>query len=466
MNKLKVLVVLYFLGCASSSKLAAISSEQNILAAAAAATLKDFTCGQNIYNMFSSGETQFRFEVNKFVTDFVRIYSRLAVVFRHEIVFGRNITRLSNRRRRCSIFSLSNKSEFDLLSNKIHRGAFWINGFYLFVLVNGEIPEIEKIFQVLWKKQIFNVLLIFEGRGKVIVLTYNAFKPGKCNDVSPILYSEFINGLVVKPAKPFKLNSFTNLYNCPIRVATSNDSDPFVVIEKRQNGSLEFKGRDIEVINALADILQFKIEYSYIGVYGTATSNGSLVGSFKALQDGVADLAVGDLWIGEERHGAFDASKSYIREKIVFIVPPGDEYGPFEQFIQPLSLELWLLVVFVFLLGAATIFVIRRASKQTQNFVFGTRVEHPYLNMFIGFVGGDQKILPKRNFARFLLMAFLMYSLIVRTVYQASFYQILKSNRHHKEAQTIDEMVNRNYTIYFPDFIYVLVRASTRLSER
>jgi hypothetical protein len=94
------------------------------------------------------------------------------------------------------------------------------------------------------------------------------------------------------------------------------------------------------------------------------------------------------------------------------------------------------------------IFLINSRSKVVQNFVFGTNVKTPYLNLFIAFIGGSQKKLPGRNFARFLLMMFLMYSLVIRTIYQGSFYQFLKSNKKHREAQSVDELTEKDFKIY------------------
>jgi hypothetical protein len=80
--------------------------------------------------------------------------------------------------------------------------------------------------------------------------------------------------------------------------------------------------------------------------------------------------------------------------------------------------------------------------------VFGTGVRTPCLNLFIAFIGGAQKKLPGRNFARFLLMIFLMYSLVIRTLYQASFYELLRSNKRHEEVQSIDEMIEKDFKFY------------------
>lgn len=56
--------------------------------------------------------------------------------------------------------------------------------------------------------------------------------------------------------------------------------------------------------------------------------------------------------------------------------------------------------------------------------------------------------MPTRNFARFSLMLFIIYCLIMRTVYQGGIYNILKSNDGKPDVATIDELVVKGYTFY------------------
>lgn len=83
-----------------------------------------------------------------------------------------------------------------------------------------------------------------------------------------------------------------------------------------------------------------------------------------------------------------------------------------------------------------------------QFFVFGAAIRNTYLNVFIDFIGGSQHKLPRRNFAWFILMMFVMYSLVIRTLYQGSFFQLIQSGKRHKEVHTIDEMVANDFIFY------------------
>lgn len=280
---------------------------------------------------------------------------------------------------------------------------------------------------------------MFEANeGLVVVETFQPFKPGNCNDTSPItIFDSFAKSL---NESKISFDSMKNLQNCTIRVATSNESEPYVFVDTNPDGSMHLHGRDISLMETLAVLLNFHIEYTFIGGLGYFYEHYH--GSFTALQDGIADLAIGDLWLKQNRDEEFDATQPYTSQKIVFLVPKGCEYTSFEKFILPFASRTWFLVIICFLIGYIAIFIVKLQKKPVQSFVFGTGVKHHYLNLLVGFVGGTIVKLPKRNFARFLLMTFLIYSLIMRTVYQASFFRVLKANQLRPDPKTIQEIID------------------------
>lgn len=70
--------------------------------------------------------------------------------------------------------------------------------------------------------------------------------------------------------------------------------------------------------------------------------------------------------------------------------------------------------------------------------------------MFAGFIGETQTILPRKNFARFLLMAFLMYSLVIRALYQGAYFELVNSRQNRGEIKSIAEMIENDFTFYVP----------------
>lgn len=138
----------------------------------------------------------------------------------------------------------------------------------------------------------------------------------------------------------------------------------------------------------------------------------------------------------------------------LFISGPATELSSLEKLIYPLSFYTWVCVISCFAFGYAVIFVTKLQTKSFQNFIFGRLVTHPYLNIWIAILGTTQHKLPSRNFARYLLMIFLLNSLIIRSGYQGKMFDLMQSDMKHSEPQTINQMVERDFEFYVSD-IYI-----------
>lgn len=349
-------------------------------------------------------------------------------------------------RKRCAVFLLDSFKEFLSVYEKLSSSVFKFNGLYLIVLVNSEVSEIQEIFKLLWKIQIYNVNIMNESeKGAIEVKTFIPFNPTNCNDSTPVLVNEFKNGKFANGVEGFFLDKMKNLHECAVSVSIANNSKPFIMVQRSPNGSHTLDGQDISLLRTLAESLNFRINFTFIGFEGFLYENGSSQGPFKALMDGRAELSLAHWWLKGYRLNFFAATTPYTIEPIIFVIPPGREFSSIDKLIFPFSLMLWMSIFACFLVGFFVIFITQRQSRTVQSFVFGSNVKHPYLNMFIGFIGGTQKILPRTSFARFLLMVFLMSTLVIRSLYQGSFYKLMQSNKRHREVQSIDEMIEKDF---------------------
>lgn len=97
------------------------------------------------------------------------------------------------------------------------------------------------------------------------------------------------------------------------------------------------------------------------------------------------------------------------------LVPPGQAYTPLEKLFLPFDFTTWMLFLAVFLVAYFTVFIATNFSDHAiQDFIFGRNVKGRALNIFVIFMGGGMMVLPRRNFARFLIMSFILYCLIMR----------------------------------------------------
>lgn len=410
-------------------------------------------------NLITSGSDK-SFELSDFCSELMsQSFVSSKLIFRKES--AKKLIAIPGRKKRFNVFLVEEIQDFVIVRDKISPSIFWLNGFYLFVMIKKEADGLsnglENIFKELWAMQIYNLCVIYEdANGNVAIKSFKPFNTKKCNDIKPISIDSLDHLLDDK---------MTNLWSCSINVATSNN-EPSVFAKQFKNGSYQLYGPDINLIKTLSKSLNFSLKFTFIGEFGYFSANGTSVGLMKTLLDETAEIAISNLWLKGDRASFFDSTSPYSCENIIFIVPRARDLSGFEKLFYPFKLSLWIFIMLFFLIVTLSIFIVKRRSQVVQDFVFGTRVRSPYLNLFVGFIGGVQKLLPRKNFARFILMMFLMFSLIIRTLYLGSFYKLLKSDRHHKEVESLNEMIENGYTFHGTTVFYDVLLGSDVIKNR
>ena len=135
--------------------------------------------------------------------------------------------------------------------------------------------------------------------------------------------------------------------------------------------------------------------------------------------------------------------------ELVFIIPPGEPYSQFEKMFLMFQDEVWIAIGVTFIITLAIIRVLTFMSIKVQNFVFGKNVRTPTLNFIDIFLNGGQNREPGRNFARFILILFVVWSLVIRTCYQSKFFELLQIDLRKPRFETIDELIENNFTLYY-----------------
>lgn len=149
----------------------------------------------------------------------------------------------------------------------------------------------------------------------------------------------------------------------------------------------------------------------------------------------------------DEDNETFFITRPYIYKEINLAVPPGEKFSGYEKLFLPFDLHTWILIVVTFAGAFLTIFLLTFATQQARNFVYGRNVETPWLNVAAHFFGISQVVLPGRNFARFMTMMFILYSLIIRTAWQGKMFEFLQKDLRKPEIQSLEELIRKNYTI-------------------
>jgi hypothetical protein len=90
-------------------------------------------------------------------------------------------------------------------------------------------------------------------------------------------------------------------------------------------------------------------------------------------------------------------------------------------------------------------------SEPCYNFIIGRNIKTPFVNLFAIVFGVSLQQLPRRNFARYVLMVFILYCLVLRGVYQGGIYNIIKTNQRKPELASIDKIMEKKYDFYMYD---------------
>lgn len=174
-------------------------------------------------------------------------------------------------------------------------------------------------------------------------------------------------------------------------------------------------------------------------LYPNRTGSGAIL----KLLNNETDILLGDFFLKLDRLVFFDSSMSYFESPFSYVIPQPSKLSSFEKLAQPFEAAVWLALVFCVCAGVIVIFSINRCSKDLKTIVIGTK--SPISNLFMVLLGYSQPSLPRTNFARFILMMFIIFSLVMRSIYQGSLYNFLQSEHGDIEVKSFDEMVEKNF---------------------
>jgi hypothetical protein len=234
----------------------------------------------------------------------------------------------------------------------------------------------------------------------------------------------------------FFSEKYENFHGCTLTVAVLKNVMQSSV-RTFENGSIEVKGYSHDVVKALANYYNFQMKYK---VYEDveAASKASDVDLY-----GITSM--------QEYSDKIVTSHSYLFDFYSLFIPPGELYSPFEKMFLMFEFELWMSIVVTLLVAIATIQIVNFTSIKVQKFVFGKETKSPTLSLASIFLTGGNHTTPTRNFARFLVINFTIWSMIIRTCYQSELYKYLQKDIRKLEVQTIQEMVEKGFTFYGDD---------------
>jgi hypothetical protein len=102
----------------------------------------------------------------------------------------------------------------------------------------------------------------------------------------------------------------------------------------------------------------------------------------------------------------------------VIMTPPGMPFSPYEKLFLPFDQLTWIFLGCTFSIGLFVILIVNQMREKIQNIFFGKGVKSPTVNLLQIFFGIGMTKLPRNNFARIILIQFVMFCVVIRNGYQ------------------------------------------------
>ncbi|XP_035796060.1 uncharacterized protein LOC118468878 [Anopheles albimanus] len=409
-------------------------------------------------------EGRLAYEMQSDILDEVmrRTTDSIAYVFRSPAALNQ-----VRRPARFNLFFLDGHDAFERVFAELDPAQHDYTGYYLLVLTrHGRLlpATLQQLFARLWQLNIVNVNVITTDLGdrsrlqQVLLYTYYPYRADGCERIVPQLLHRYErtpdgNG---NPSPGLDLfpDKLANLHGCPLTVATFQ-LPPFVVLQGAESASLP-TGLEGDLVRALATKLNFSLRVltprdGYLwGRVGQPADPATATGCTRLVRTEQANLTFGRFAIRGDRNGVMQHGRSYYAIRMMMAVSPGRAYTPFEKLFLPFAPTTWTAVTSVLAVAVLCIAALEwcRAPRALLAFLYGRRVRAPLLNLLNVYFGGPVAREPARTFARTLLMHWILYSFVVRSVYQGALYDYLQARRNFSHPRTLAALLSRNFRFH------------------
>ncbi|KAH8235577.1 hypothetical protein KR032_003317 [Drosophila birchii] len=299
--------------------------------------------------------------------------------------------------------------------------------------------EMRLIFDYCWRYQLIHCSVqVQKSNGDILFYSYYPFGERGCADMEPQLINRYNGSTLVEPEIfPRKLRNF---YGCPVRCALWN-SPPFLrLAEAAEDVTVTVSGGyEGRLLLALAEKMNFSIAVR--PMQGNVRD-----GALEMLQHGEADLTLGGIRQTVGRSMVATSTHNYHQTREVFgVLASSYELSSTDILLYPYRLQIWLGILGVVALSALLQLAVDRLLREHgTDASLGAR---SWLNLELIFVGMPLMDAPRSHTARLYCLMLMMYTLIIRTIYQGLLYHLIRTHQLNRWPQTIESLVERNYTV-------------------
>ena len=270
---------------------------------------------------------------------------------------------------------------------------------------------------------------LIEEKNEISLNIITMYTEQKCGVPQLLEINRFSPSKIKWDTQQFFNSEFKDFYGCEISVKICEDKLPFSHYEHINGQLIRAEGAFYEMVVKLSKMLNFRIAYCLL--------------CWKY------ELVV---FITLENYHVEDhqlLSDTILSTSDVFIVPPGEPYTSWEKLLLPFDEATWMWLGITFAVAFLVIIFIKISrSTSMYEFVIGSNITTPALNVIAIFMGIGQILLPRRNISRFLFKIFVLFCLIMRTAYQGKYFKFITTDVRRRPITEIAELKTRNFTIF------------------
>ncbi|XP_055615244.1 uncharacterized protein LOC129761544 [Toxorhynchites rutilus septentrionalis] len=383
------------------------------------------------------------------------------------IIKAADVTLDHRPKQRHSVILLDSWRSLMMFEDHISRNRFDCTGYFLILLSSnlGCYELMSTVLKIAANYLMYNINILYRYEEVVKMYTYFPYgsKGGAVKGI--VCWNRFeATGFTTRRQHfPRKLENF---HGSALRVALFNVI-PFVeLVYDNQQRVIDFMGIEGSLLQTILHLLNFTVvpvELPASVRWGNLYPNGSATGAMQLLLNGSVDLTVGFFGNNPLRQQYMTGTFSYYQTALTLIISPGDEYGSLEKLTLPFQFSLWICIASVIVIGALVIIALKTLPRFVQSFVFGQGNNTPLMNFIQSTMGNQVNPSPRRNFARFLLLIWVLSTFILRTAYQQIMFYNYHHIKTHQAPHDYDEFNANHYHIYaVPSELYLFERLQSQ----
>uniref|UniRef100_A0A3F2ZEM7 Uncharacterized protein n=1 Tax=Phlebotomus papatasi TaxID=29031 RepID=A0A3F2ZEM7_PHLPP len=351
-----------------------------------------------------------------------------------------------------NIFVIDSYKSFRKILDKKSTIAFDFSGYYTIVLTSvhkNYTDTVTKILENCWELFIINVNIVTYdpyNTERAYMITYFPYTSEHCGKVKPVVtgvfkHNTFMNNVTIFPDK------VSNFHKCHLTVGLVN-FPPYMTFSVSNMGRHSFGGFEGYALNALMDHLNFNVILkTHPNLWGKFNGNKS-TGVSGMLYKGEVDFTIGGFGVNEKYLNTVSTTFFYYSTPVVLLIPPGRPYTSMEKLVLPFRFITWSILAVGFVISAFVVSFAKFIAPQRRAFIFGQRNNYPFINTINAFLGGSVAQVAGRNFARFLLMLWILLGIVIRICYQGALFHFLKEQTMVSLVDTIPKLIDEGFKIY------------------